>query len=751
MMCIIFAVAQGTVPVNARAELDQGSNLKVSWDPTPGATSFIVWGVGTDGVQGAVAAPVTLPGNGGLICAVVLSLNANGAIIGASNILCGFPGFFSNVSGGSAATPTSVPPTATRTFTPGSLTPTNTSTTGATSTSTGTPVPSATATSTATPTITLTPAPVDLLIVKSGNPNPANAGGTATFSLLVNNIGGTNAVGITVQDNLPAGLTFLSAADASNPNRGFVCGAAGSVVACTGGTLAPGQSATIQIVVLIDNPCVVTSPISNNAVVNPNNTIPESSTANNSSTFSLTVIGCAQATQTQTRTPTRTATSTATTTGTITTTPTLTATPGVDLTIAKFGSPDPISDTSGTVLTYTLAVGNAGPNSVSNVTVQDTLPAQVTYLSSAGDNGFICTPNAGPPATVTCTGGTLGGNGGAVITIVVQRNATACVAGAFTNTAVVDPGLVIPESNENNNTATFTDTCGVGANTVTPAPATNTLTRTATLTPTQTNTATAIPGFATGTTTATPGFAFLKLSSNGSVNPGQTFTYTLQLVNQSGATISGIQLTDPLPVQVSFISVSADHGIVCGNAGNTIACDQGSIPSGETANITINVLAAASCLSSPIINTATLTQPLVTNNTATNTTQFDACATQTPSLTATPTNTQTPTQTATPTNTAIPTFDLSIVKTQTTANPVLGGQTLTYSVVVTNTGPTGTANGVSFIDNAPSTVSYTGVSATPGAPTGGATNPTCTVGGGNVITCTGATIPVGGSITVTVS
>ena len=53
-----------------------------------------------------------------------------------------------------------------------------------------------------------------------------------TFSLQVNNIGGTNAVGITVQDNLPAGLTFLSAADASNPNRGFVCGAAGSVEAC---------------------------------------------------------------------------------------------------------------------------------------------------------------------------------------------------------------------------------------------------------------------------------------------------------------------------------------------------------------------------------------------------------------------------------------------------------------------------------------------------------------------------------------
>ena len=44
MMRIIFGVAQGTVPVNARAELDQGWNLKVSWDPTGSrATSCGAW------------------------------------------------------------------------------------------------------------------------------------------------------------------------------------------------------------------------------------------------------------------------------------------------------------------------------------------------------------------------------------------------------------------------------------------------------------------------------------------------------------------------------------------------------------------------------------------------------------------------------------------------------------------------------------------------------------------------------------
>jgi len=264
----------------------------------------------------------------------------------------------------------------------------------------------------------LTPAPVDLLIVKTAQPNPANAGGTVTFSLQINNIGGTLASGITVQDNLPAGLTFIAAGDASNPNRGFVCGASGSVVACNSGTLAPGQSATIEITALIDNPCVVTSPIANTATVNPNNTIPESSTANNSSTFSLTVIGCAQATSTLTRTATRTATSTATA-SVITLTPTLTATPAVDLTIGKLGSPNPIDNNNG-ILTYLIPVGNAGPSAVSNVTVLDSLPVNTTYLSSSGDSGFICSPNGPPVTIVTCSGGQIGGNGGAVIQIVVS-------------------------------------------------------------------------------------------------------------------------------------------------------------------------------------------------------------------------------------------------------------------------------------------------------------------------------------------
>ncbi len=58
-----------------------------------------------------------------------------------------------------------------------------------------------------------------------------------------------------------------------------------------------------------------------------------------------------------------------------------------DMAIVKTGTPNPV--TEGTPLTYTLAVTNNGPASATNVTVTDTLPSVVTYLSDDHDAGFM--------------------------------------------------------------------------------------------------------------------------------------------------------------------------------------------------------------------------------------------------------------------------------------------------------------------------------------------------------------------------
>jgi uncharacterized repeat protein (TIGR01451 family)/uncharacterized delta-60 repeat protein len=99
------------------------------------------------------------------------------------------------------------------------------------------------------------------------------------------------------------------------------------------------------------------------------------------------------------------------------------------------------SDGSGNVLlgdnvTYTIDVENLGPDDATGLTVTDTLPASVTFVSAPD-----CTFDS-PTYTVTCIIGNLSPNTGVTRTIIGQ----ATVAGEITNTATVtasstDPNL----------------------------------------------------------------------------------------------------------------------------------------------------------------------------------------------------------------------------------------------------------------------------------------------------------------------
>ena len=83
----------------------------------------------------------------------------------------------------------------------------------------------------------------DLEISKTG-PGEVNSGDTATWSLVVTNLGPGVAPGpIVVTDTLPAQLSFVSAAGSS-----WSCGAAGQTVTCTrAADLAVGESASISL------------------------------------------------------------------------------------------------------------------------------------------------------------------------------------------------------------------------------------------------------------------------------------------------------------------------------------------------------------------------------------------------------------------------------------------------------------------------------------------------------------------------
>lgn len=119
--------------------------------------------------------------------------------------------------------------------------------------------------------------PVDLSIVKTASANP-RVGSNLTYILIVKNNHTFNpASGVGVVDALPAGVTFVTSAAA----QGSCAGTA--TVTCAIGTLGPGQSRAVGIVV---RP-TATGPLSNTASVST--TASDGNAANNSSTAATTV------------------------------------------------------------------------------------------------------------------------------------------------------------------------------------------------------------------------------------------------------------------------------------------------------------------------------------------------------------------------------------------------------------------------------------------------------------------------------
>jgi uncharacterized repeat protein (TIGR01451 family) len=89
--------------------------------------------------------------------------------------------------------------------------------------------------------VDITPRLIDLVIVKdASSPTPLN--GIVNYSLRVTNRGPDTATNVQVADPAPVGITYLTA----NPSQG-TCALSPSLVTCSLGTIAPGQTVTIAI------------------------------------------------------------------------------------------------------------------------------------------------------------------------------------------------------------------------------------------------------------------------------------------------------------------------------------------------------------------------------------------------------------------------------------------------------------------------------------------------------------------------
>jgi uncharacterized protein (TIGR03437 family) len=116
----------------------------------------------------------------------------------------------------------------------------------------------------------------DLSIAKADSPDPVTIGSNVTYTLTLANNGAAIAQNVTVTDNLPAAVTFVSCGSTG----GGVCDGSGNNHTVTFLSLASGSSATIKLVVTANGPAGTT--ITNTATVS--SATPDSNTGNNSAT-----------------------------------------------------------------------------------------------------------------------------------------------------------------------------------------------------------------------------------------------------------------------------------------------------------------------------------------------------------------------------------------------------------------------------------------------------------------------------------
>ena len=246
--------------------------------------------------------------------------------------------------------------------------------------------------------------------------------GEITYHLHVENLGTNPAFSVVVQDTLPAGTTFVSATDESPSPGDFICTFANGVVTCTGGTidgsldLVPGLGVSRDIKIVVKAPAEHNITITNQAFVDPSNTIPESNEINNQSSETSSI-----------QSP-------------------------VNLTLDKEG-PDTAhqNDTD----KYVLTVQSTGTSGATGVVVRDPLPVGLIPLSiQATPSNFTCQVLENPVNVVECIGD-MGAAGSDTAQVVITIDVFITQqSGTMDNEACVDPDNTIVESNETDNCET---------------------------------------------------------------------------------------------------------------------------------------------------------------------------------------------------------------------------------------------------------------------------------------------------------
>ena len=232
----------------------------------------------------------------------------------------------------------------------------------------------------------------DLSITKSDSPDPVRAGENLVYTLVVRNNGPSAATVVTVTDQLPSDVTFVSATPGYSGLNPRVWGL---------GAMAVDETRTLTVEVTVN------SNVSNNTLIYNTASV-------ESELFDPSPINNSDTEQTQ-------------------------VSAQADLGFAKIGEPDPVL--AGEQITYTLTVTNYGPSDAVQVQVVDSLPTQVTLLSSEASQGYC----GGP----TCILGTMAASSTVWITMAAQVKTDVVTGTTLLNVALASSPTYDPGPNIN--------------------------------------------------------------------------------------------------------------------------------------------------------------------------------------------------------------------------------------------------------------------------------------------------------------
>ena len=359
---------------------------------------------------------------------------------------------------------------------------------------------------------TETPQQADLAVSKTVSNATPNVGDIVTFTVTMTNNGPDVATNVAVTDLLLAGLTFVSA----TPSQGTYDPVTG---AWTIGTISPGspQTLTVQARVVSAAPQTNTATITHADQFDPD-------TANNS----------ASATETAQQ---------------------------ADLAVSKTVSN--ATPNVGDTVTFTVTMTNNGPDSATNVSVSDLLPAGLTFVSATPSQGTY------NPVTGLWTIGTI--TTAAPQTLAIQAQVASSVS--QTNTATITQADQFDPDAANNSAS------------------------------------------ATVTASQPSDLAVAKSVDNPAPNVGDTVTFTVIVTNNGPTAATNVTATDILPAGLTFVSATPSQG--------TYVPATGVWTVGSIANLGSASLALSATVVSPAAqtNTAAITQadqsdPNVANNSA---------------------------------------------------------------------------------------------------------------------------------------